>query len=410
VARVCMVAYTIYPADTRIRREAEALVQRGDEVEIVCPDAPSLKGRRALAGVTIHPVSSFDYSRDARPLAYLKRYLSFLVASSAKLLRLHLRRRYDVIHVHTMPDFLVFSALGPKLLGAKVVLDVHDLMPELYASKFSLAETHSIIRVIRAVERLSIRVANRAIAVHHPHLEALIAHGSPRDKFTILMNLPDPALFVPLPRASSSSKFTILYHGMVGSRHGLDVAVSAIARAQRQADNIELRIIGDGDYFPTVRKLVDDLDLSSTVRLEQGLVPVEELIPAIRAASLGIVPILDDPFTRFMLPVKLLEYVALGVPVIASDTATIRSYFDETMIALCVPGDPDDLAEKIVDLHNDPAKRQQLSEAALSFGHEHSWDREKLKYYDLIDSLIGLRPSSDRESDASSPFTKVGET
>ncbi len=389
MTRVCMVAYTIYPADTRIRREAEALVQRGDEVEIVCPDVAAFQGRRSLAGVKIHPVMNFDYSRDERPIAYLQRYLSFLVAATFKVLRLHLRRRFDVIHVHTMPDFLVFSALGPRLLGAKVVLDVHDLMPELYTSKFGLPESHRIIRFIRGVEKLSIRFADRAVAVHHPHLEALIAHGNRPDKFIVLMNLPDPALFKPRQTVPACSKFILIYHGMVGSRNGLDVAVRAVARASNEVDDLELHIIGDGDYFPEIRRLVDELGMAEHVRLEQGVVPVEQLLPAVHAASAGIVPIIDDPFTRFMLPVKLLEYVAVGIPVIASSTATIRSYFDETMIALCTPGDPDDLATEILHLRNDHARRQKLSAAALAFSEQHTWEREKHKYYDLIDSLVG---------------------
>ena len=112
-----------------------------------------------------------------------------------------------------MPDFLVFSALGPKLLGAKVILDVHDLMPELYASKFGLPESHWIIRALKWVERLSVRFADAAVAVHQPHLDALVAHGNPADKFTIVMNLPDPDMFRParwssMRRRTSRSSIT----------------------------------------------------------------------------------------------------------------------------------------------------------------------------------------------------------
>jgi glycosyltransferase involved in cell wall biosynthesis len=387
MARVCMVVYTNYPADTRVRREAEALVRRGDVVDVVCPRTPKLEGSRDVAGVGIHTVGS-SYSRGSRPVDYVKRYLPFLVASAVKALRLHRRCRYDVIHVHTMPDFLVFSALGPKLLGARVVLDVHDLMPELYASKFKAGESHWVIRLIKAAERWSIGFADRVIAVHDPQREALVRRVKNEQKFSVLMNLPDPALFTPRSEPPRSPKFKLIYHGMVGSRHGLDVAVRAVAQARHDIPDLELQVYGDGDYFSVVRNLVRELGVEDHVRLEQGYVPVEDLVPVIREASAGIVPLLDDPFTRYMLPVKLLEYLAVGVPVIASGTDTIRSFLDESTVCLCTPGDPGDLARCIVELHRDSAKREAYAAAARAFNAEYSWEREREKYYRLIDSLV----------------------
>jgi glycosyltransferase involved in cell wall biosynthesis len=384
-----MVAFTDYPVDTRVRREAEALVERGDDVDFICLGTPSLGERRSLNGVALHPVMRFDYRDGSRARDYVRRYVTFQVAALVRVLRLHLRRRYDVVHVNTMPDSLVFSALGAKLLGAKVVLDVHDLMPELYASKFGLGERHLVIRLLRAVERRSIAFADRAIAVHRPHLDALVGHGNPPEKFTIIMNCPDPQLFHPRPAHAPASRFVLIYHGTVGSRHGLDVAVRAVALARHSVPGLELRIIGDGDYFPRVRALVGELGVTDSVHLEQRFVPIDELIPTIREASVGLVPILDDPFTQYMLPVKLLEYVALGIPVIASDTRAIRSHFGEEMLCFTTPGDASDLAAKIVALHRDPARRSRLAAAAVRFNHTHNWEHEKARYLALIDSLAG---------------------
>jgi glycosyltransferase involved in cell wall biosynthesis len=385
-----MVAYTNYPADARIRREAEALVRRGDEVDIVCPRTADLDGQRTFAGVRVHTIGT-EYVQGSRPAGYVRRYAAFVVAAGLMVLRLHRRRQYDVIHVHTMPDFLVFSAIGPKLLGARVILDVHDLMPELYASKFGIAETHWFLRLIVAVERLSIRFADTAVAVHRPHLDALIDHGNLAGKFIVLMNLPDAALFAPRPAPPRSDRFTLVYHGMVGSRNGLDVAIRAVALARKDAPDVELLVIGDGDYFPQIRALVEELGVQDNVRLEQGLVPVDQVVPMIREASVGIVPILDDSFTRFMLPVKLLEYVALGIPVIASGTETIRAYFDPTSICLSTPGDPDELAAHIVELHGSVEKREAFSAAARAFTAEYNWEREQTKYFALVDSLTDGR-------------------
>jgi glycosyltransferase involved in cell wall biosynthesis len=387
MARICMLAFTDYPVDTRVRREAEALVQRGDEVDFVCLRTPSLGDRRSLNGVRLHPVMRFAYADGARPQDYLRRYITFQLAALALITRMHVRRPFDVVHVNTMPDSLVFSAIGAKLLGAKVILDVHDLMPELYSSKFGLGDRHWVIRLLKAIERRSIGFADRAMAVHLPHLDALVGHGNPREKFTVLMNVPDPSLFRLRRAPPPASPFTMIYHGTVGSRHGLDIAVRAAALARATLPDLELRIVGDGDFFPQVRAVVEELGVQDVVRLDQGFVPMEQLLPTIRDASVGLVPILDDPFTRYMLPVKLLEYVALGIPVIVSDTPTIRSHFDDGMVCFAAPGDPADLARKMIEMR-DPARQARVAAAASRFTAEHTWEQERTRYLSLVDSLV----------------------
>src|SRR6185295_7186826 len=207
----CMVALTDYPADARVRRAAEALVERGDDVDVVCPRTATLGDRRRIEGVSLHTVTTFRYSPDARARDYVTRYGRFVAAAALAVGRLHRRHPYDVVHVHTMPDFLVFSAAGAKLYGARVLLDVHDLMPELYASKFGLAESHWLIRLITAVERCSVAFADRAVAVHRPHLAALVRHGNAEDRLAVVMNVPDRKIFRRLRAAPAGGPFTLVY-------------------------------------------------------------------------------------------------------------------------------------------------------------------------------------------------------
>lgn len=388
MARVCVIVYTEYAADTRVRRAAEALAARGDDVTVVCPGSPSLRGRRQASGVRLCPIEFVRYTSPKTPREYVALYAKFVLAAGWRALGMHLRRRFDVVHVHTMPDFLVFSALGPKLLGAKLILDVHDLMPELYSSKFGLPESHPIVRALKLVERISVRFADAAVAVHQPHLDALVAHGNPAEKFTIVMNLPDPDMFRRRGRPPSAREFELVYHGMVGIRNGLDVAVRAAGIVNGRVPGLKLRIIGDGDDFGRVRALVDELGVADTVALEQGWRPIEDLIPVLERASVGVVPIVDDPFTRYMLPVKLLEYVALGMPVIASSTDTIRAHFSDEMLAFIPPGDADALAARIVELYRDPDRLATLAARADRFTDEHNWPLEKTKYYKLVDSMV----------------------
>jgi glycosyltransferase involved in cell wall biosynthesis len=258
----------------------------------------------------------------------------------------------------------------------------------LYASKFGLRESHWIIKSLKAVERASVRLADAAVAVHEPHLDALIAHGNPREKFTIVMNLPDPAIFRHRTGQAPADDFTVIYHGTVGARHGLDVAVRAVDIARRHVPDIKLRIIGDGDDFDRVAALVDTLGVGDNIKLEQGFRRIEDVVPAIERAAVGVVPIVDDPFTRYMLPLKLLEYVAIGLPVISSSTPTIRTYFSDGMVAFTTAGDVGSLAAHMVELYHDPTARARLSREAAKFTATHHWAQEKQGYYQLIDRLV----------------------
>ena len=387
-ARILMIAFTNYPGDTRVRREAEALVVRGHAVDVICPWTPSLGDQRELEGVRIHPTGRLEQKNELSSLAYIARDVTFLLRAALAALRLHRRKRFDVVQVHTMPDYLVAAATYPKLTGAKVLLDVHDLVPELYAAKFDVDETSAVIKLMKFVERRSVGFADRALAVHQPHLDALVRHGNPEQKFSIVMNAPDPRFFTRRSAAPSpSDRFVLLYHGTISRRHGLENAVRAVEIARRTYDDIQLEIVGDGDNVERLSTLVDELNLRDAVEIQRGLRPIEQLKPFFDRASAGIVPIVDNAFTCYMLPVKLLEYVALGIPVISSSTPTIRAYFDETMVSFFHAGDEDDLAARIIELRADAELRSRLVDQAGRFLQQHSWERERDRYCDVVESL-----------------------
>lgn len=388
MVRVCMVAFTHYPTDARVRREAEALVDRGDVVDVICLREKGEEKARMLNGVRLFQLTTDRY-RGSSTAMYLAKYFQFFLAASFRLAFLHLKKPYQIIQVHTMPDFMVFVAIIPKLFGAKVVLDVHDLMPELYQSKFGIHETHWLIRFITWVERHSIGFAHKAIAVHRPHLDALARHGNPADKFIILLNLPDPKIFSKRAEAGSVSdrSFRLIYHGTVARRHGLHVALHALSSLKKEIKGLEFKIAGDGDDLPRLIDLAKELELTDCVNVSKGFVPMEELVPIILDADVGIVPILYDDFTKYMLPVKLLEYVMLGIPVVSSRTETIEAYFDDSMIHYFEPGNADDLAEKVLDVYRNPDKRERLRANADRFNRDHAWEQQKQLYYRLIDDL-----------------------
>jgi glycosyltransferase involved in cell wall biosynthesis len=383
-----MVAYTHYPTDSRVRREAEALVERGDTVDVICLGNKGEQNPEYYNSVRMIKIRISRY-RGSNAWTYIISYLQFFFIALFKLANLQSKNVYQVIQVHTMPDFMVFSAVIPKLRGAKILLDVHDLMPELYQSKFGYDAKHPFIRFISWMECRSIAFANHALAVHKPHLEALCSHGNPPGKFTVLLNLPDMKIF----SHSNDSEFHndfglhLIYHGTVAQRNGLEVAIRAISSLKKDLKDLTLRIIGDGDDILRLSKMVKELELQDIIKIDKGMVSLEKLVPLIQKADVGIVPILYDDFTKYMLPVKLLEYVALGKPVICSRTETIEAYFDDSMVQFTSPGDITELAEAIRYLYENPERRREMSINADKFNRNYNWEKQKLVYYRLIDNL-----------------------
>jgi glycosyltransferase involved in cell wall biosynthesis len=392
-----MVGYTHYRTDPRCRREATLAARHGWETHFY---ALSRDGRRHTAtveGVRLHELP-LDRYRGRRAAAYIFGYLRFLFLAGGALLAAHLRRRFDVVHVNTMPDFMVLAALGPRLLGAKVILDIHDVMPEIYMEKFGLPATHWKIRFIRAVEVFSAARADAVLTEEHPKGELLAAHGVPAGKIAVLLNLPDDAIFPrePAPPAPArvlgladpAADFRLIYHGTLARRHGLDRAVEAMARLAGEWPGLRLEVIGEGDQLPELRARVAALGLDGRVRLAEGLRPIEEILPVLREAHLAIIPTRVEPSTDYMLPTKMLEYLSLGVPLLVTPTRTVRHYFGETHPLYLEDPSPGPLAGRI-----DWARRNYEEVRRLTVGMQRrffercSWESHRQVYLDLLDRL-----------------------
>lgn len=388
--RICMIAYSEYVSDARIRREAESLAQRGDSVDLICLPHQRLVRRSVLRGVRILPVNMKRY-RGSSTYRYLLSYLRFFSKAFVRVTLLHLRSRYDLVQVHTMPDFMVFAAVVPRFTGTGVLLDVHDLMPELYMSKFKLNRSHRLIRTITCIERASIGFAHRAIAVHSTHLEALVGHGNPLERFEVLLNTPDPSVFVPQESHGIRGGFKLVYHGTISRRHGLELALRAVALARNWRPELRFSIIGDGDDMDRLTQLATELDLDGSVEFTKRSVPVNELPGLLADADLGIVPLRKDGFTKYMLPVKLMEYVALGIPVIVTRTKTIEHYFRDSMVEYISGESVEELAQSIMSLAANPGRRADMAARACQFAKHYSWAKQKLEYYRLVDSIARRR-------------------
>ena len=385
MAHICMVVFNEYSLDPRVRREAEALVERGNTVDCISLDKNKA---RFLHGVRLFAISG-KY-RGVKRIGHLVAYLRFFCFAFVRLSLLHLQRPYDIVQVHTGPDFLVFTTLTPKLLGAKIILDVHDLMPEMYMAKFGVDYRNWMVRFVTWIEKRSVGFANKTIAVHEPHLNILVKHGNPRDKFSVLLNVPDHRIFTRrLPANSKQKPFQLIYHGGIpdNDRAGLEVTLRAVARVRNDIPSLEFQIIGGGPGVGRLHRLAAELNLASCVQFIAP-VPVEELPEILLKASVGIVPYSPDDFTYYVLPTKLLEYAALGIPAIVSRLPAIEAYFDEGMVGYFEPGNATDLANQILRFHRDPQMAAKVALNATRFTDMYNWQQHREVYFRLVDSLL----------------------
>jgi glycosyltransferase involved in cell wall biosynthesis len=358
--RAMILGYLTYRGDARVKRQVKTLAAAGYAVDVIClaEDMGEVRGAANLIGIAVP-----HYRGDNR-LRYVGAYATFFLKAAWTAARLAARHRYDVAIVCNMPDFIVACALGPKLGGARIVLDVHDPLPELYRVKFGRPAGCLGERLLMAEERSSAWFVDRVLATHDLHLMRLARAGIPRHKLRVVLNAPNPELFPysqdPLRRDGG---FRLVYHGTISARLGIDVAIRATALARARIPQIQLRLIGDGEAVEECKRLSGALGVDDIVRFEAP-VPVEKIAPLLHRCSAGIVPNRDNAATQIMLPVKLMEYAMLGVPAVAARLGPITQYFDERAVEFFEPENPADLAAAIVRLYEDPGRCARLAAQA----------------------------------------------
>ena len=385
--RIAMIHLSDFSLDSRIQRQARALAERGDEVHLICIGEPD---RIELGDGTIHVHPVGTEKAGGGPLSYVAGYGGFLARAAWRLARLDARLRFDLVEAHNMPDMLTAAALIPKLRGVPVILNVHDTFPELFATKYARPPGDVLERALELEERLSARLASRVVTVTDQARLRLEARGVGVGRTTVVMNSPDERVFGPA-RASrpfpADGPVRIIYHGGLAPRFGVESLIESMRRLRSTVPRLELRVCGSGEDRDRLAALAREID---PVRIEVSPEPIPfALIPdELEAAHIGVVPTLHDRFTELLLPVKLLEYIHMGLPVVASRLPGITERFSEQDLLTFTPGDPGDLAQALERLCGDQ------SAAAARAAHAHTrlveitWERQRERYLALVDELV----------------------
>jgi len=380
VKQVVMIGYINYPTDNRVRREAEALVATGNfSIQVLTPENPNTDSQRyAKKGIKIVEVSTGKY-RGKSKLRYFQSYLVFMIKTF--LYCTFKARNIDVVHVHNMPDFLVFSAIVPRLLGKKIILDIHDTMADTYQAKFQINTSKFVIWLLRMEEKLSCWFATEIICTTHPQKQELVERGISENKITVTMNVPDPAIFKAddgsKPTEDSHEGVRLVYHGTVTRRLGIDLVIRAVAKLRNRLPGISFHVFGDGDDIDEFIELSKELEVEDSVVFNRKFIPMEELIPTLKTMDIGVISNRRSIAGDQMLPVKMLEYIILDKPVIAPRLKTIEHYFDHEMVSFIEPDDVSSLSDAILQLAQDETKKRKQVENARSFLQKYGWEEHK---------------------------------
>lgn len=385
--KLCMVSYS-EDNDPRILRYAYSAVRRGDTVDIVCLGERGQASHTEKNGIRIYPIYRRRYD-EKKPFAYLRALLAFFFRSAYRCTWLHFRNRYDVIHFHNIPDFGVFCTLVPKWMGAKVILDIHDLVPEYYMQKFGVGPGHVVIRLLVWIEGLSCRYADHVITVTELWRERLVRRSvGEADRCSVVLNVPDPDIFQSVKRRTRGGRsgFLLSYHGNLSEVAGSGTLIRAMPLIRGQIPGVRLQMLGHPEKMPSLKQLARSLDVEDCIRFMKS-VHIRNLPSLMREVDVGIDPKKDGVYSGETLSVKAMEYLAMGIPLVVSGTPAAKAYFNDSMVLFFRPDDERDLARQVIKLHRSAGLGKRLTLNAGNFFNTHHWNRYRESYFALLDRL-----------------------
>ncbi len=387
----CTVAYAFYETDFRVSRYAEALAGPGRKTDAIALQSEGKKKVEIINGVRLRRIQKRRFDDQGGPFDYLVKMGVFFVKASAIILVNHLRYRYDLIIVHNVPDFFVFTALIPRILGAKVMLDIHDILPEFFCQRFHKPLGSAYGKLLRIAEYASVKFCNFVITGNDLWREKISKRDHiPLERTIGFVNYPHLEYFRGINYQVRANGLSVIYPGHLSHHHGIDIAVKAMPIVKKTVPQARLDIYAASwvpQYRYQLEHLIADLNLDGAVRIHPPK-NIYELVEIYKTADVGVVPKRGGFFASEAFSSKILDFMASGIPIVASRTTIDEYYFDNSMIMFFEPENHEDLARCIVALHQDPAKRKALSEKGKRYASENNWEIKKQEFMNIVKSFV----------------------
>ena len=396
--RVCFIRQSfVYPGgEASVRREVETLARAGFEAHIICLNrqrGDKLAPEEVIDGIHVYRIPVVR--KKTGLTRYVYEYLLFFLLAASKVTRLHLKHPFDAIQVNTMPDFLVFASLIPKVLRSKVVLMMHEPVPELWETLYGSRPP----RILERVEQAALGYADAVLTVTQQLKDTYVSRGADPGKISVILNVPEERFLLqrnPSPKPSSNNgHFTLICHGAVEKRYGHHTMLNAIELVKSQIPGVRLRVLGNGSYAEGFASEIAQRGLKEHIQY-LGFVPIPVMLQELHAADAGIVAQESSPYSNLVHTNKMYEYIALGKPVLATRLKSVSAYFGDDAIGYFEPGNPESLAAAISDLVQHPEKRRLRAENARGLYDRYRWEKQREIYLSVYRQL--LEPEEIRRS------------
>lgn len=382
------------PFDRRVWQESRALTEAGYRVSVICP-AGTRRDTESFAeidGVHIHryPLRAAT----GGPLGYVREYGAAMWHTMRLARRVHRGTRVDVVHACNPPDLLLLAALPMKLRGARMVFDHHDLVPELFESRFG--GRGPLYRVSRLFERITFALANVVISTNESYRQVAIDRGGKDPGHVhVVRSAPDLSRFVPVeprPELKRGKDHLLCYLGVMGPQDGVDYALRALVhlRDDLDRDDVHAVFVGSGDAHDDLVRLAGELGLDDIVEFT-GRVPDQAVQEYLSTADVCLAPDPKNPLNDVSTMNKIVEYMAMGRPLVSFDLREARvSAGDAALYA--EPNDERRFAELIVELLDDPERRARMGALGRRRVEESlSWDTSRRNLLEAYRDVLGAR-------------------
>lgn len=380
---ICFIVQEYYPKDPRVKKFVELLLSKNFCVDVISLKSHDLPAKEHSGNLNIYRVGL--EKKRAGLKRYLLEYIVFFWAAFIKVTTLYFKRKYKVIHVNTLPDFLVFSAIIPKLFGAKVLLDMHEIAPEFFMVKFNKTRKDFVIKLLIFIEKISLRFADYSLTVTDAIKNIFIKRDIQENKISVIMNVPEKTSLK--KRAFSlKTNFNLVYHGTLTSLYSLDIAIKAVAEVKNKIPHICLNIFGEGQEEENLRNLVSEMSLTQNV-IFHGYLNHQQMMKDLDKMDVGVLPIQRNIFIDLSFSNKLAEYVSLGIPVIITDMPSVKEYFKDSSL-FYFDGSFAKLGEIILEIYNNETILDQKIESAKDDYALINWDIMSERYMKIINRLM----------------------